>query len=652
MFIIHHKHPGQVGMLALAKLVWWPHIHAEIVAKAKACRHCIDKGKNLKPIIHKNQLGNLPKLKEPKEEIQMDFAGPIPFKNITQNNYILVTVDRLSRFPHAETFHHCDTETAIEYLEKYCKLHGIPRSIRCDQAQVFKAKEFDIFCRNKNMKLILAPAGDHRGTGMVELLIQTIKRRLAVLDIDPNWSSETLSSRLANIIENIRLIPNRTTKITPFEAHFDRKPNAALSNMLTKPSTKNLSYHKLKSRCLDKRTLKHDVLSQEEMWRLDGNSEDELDIQYKQDENPTDSTQQIDTDESENLPLSRSSPRKISPSEIHFSIGDKTTKIKYSKINVSRKSIARKTKEPRNTLAPQWTIIPDGTITNYTPPTITIDTPLRKNTLIRKNDIAIATEAQPIPETKPRLIHMVACKTVGEYKRNQEKIRKFCLDEAKKQIAATKPLGTKRTHDAINSAMGPPRPSSSIANINNATGPPRATVRNKASTSTPGTSRTATINKATPKQTKKKHTATKIKNTRSIWSRDKLIQIATKNQRQQQNITLKTPKGVSKAKTKHNTPLVNFNERAKQAAVLNSKKTNSIRRSLPSLSDTEASNRSFLIFDTTDPQPKSMKIYNVEDDSQDERSYEIITSNNAQDFMETSSLSPNTQDQQGITATR
>ena len=37
---------------------------------------------------------------------------------------------------------------------------------------------------------------------------------------------------------------------------------------------------------------------------------------------------------------------------------------------------------------------------------------------------------------------MVACKTVGEYKRNQEKIRKFCLDEkaalAKQQEAKAK----------------------------------------------------------------------------------------------------------------------------------------------------------------------------------------------------------------------
>ena len=387
------------------------------------------------------------------------------------------------------------------------------------------------------------------------------------------------------------------------------------------------------------------------MWRLDGNSEDELDIQYKQDENPTASPQQIDSEDFENLPLSRSSPRKISPSEIPFSIGDKTTKIIYNKKNVARKSIARKTKEPRITLAPQWTIIPDGTITNYTPHTITIDTPLRKNTVIQKNDIAIASETRPILETKPRLIHMVACKTVGEYKRNQEKISKLCLDEAKNQIAASKPLGTKRTHDAINSAMDPPGPSSSIANINDAPGSSKATTRNKASISTPGTSRTATSYKATTKQTKKKHISTKNINTRTKRSRDKLIQIAPKNQRQQQNTTSKTPKGVSKAKTKHNTPLSNFNERAQQAAILNSKETNSMRRKLPSMSDTDTSNRSFLIFNTPDPQPKSMKIYNVEADSQDERSYEIITSNNAQDFMETSLLSPNTQDQQSITAT-
>ena len=158
---VHSKHPKQAGMLALAKLVWQPLIHSEKVAQAQSCKHCSDKSRNLKPILLKNRLGSQNQLAEPNEEIQMDFAGPIPFKNNIQNNNILVTVDRLSRFPHAETFNNCDTNITIECLESYCKLHGIPRSIRCDQAQAFKAKEFKIFCNNKIIKLILAPMGDH-----------------------------------------------------------------------------------------------------------------------------------------------------------------------------------------------------------------------------------------------------------------------------------------------------------------------------------------------------------------------------------------------------------------------------------------------------------------------------------------------------------
>ena len=449
-------------MLALARLIWCPHIHSEIVAQAHNCRHCIDKGKNLKPIITKNNIGTLGKLTEPNEEIQMDFAGPIPFKNNTHNNYILVTVDRLSRFPHAETFNNCDTNTAIVYLESYCRLHGIPRSIRCDQAQAFKAKEFELFCKNRNIKLILAPAGDHRGTGMVDRLIQTIKRRLAVLDVDPNWSTVTLANRVANIIENIRLIPNSTTKITPFEAHFGRKPNTEISNITTKPSKHNLTYKNITNTCLDKKILSQNALTMEEIWRRDGNSEDELDIRYRDNEaspEPIETTQttqpstsahsnqlvdiNTDCDNSENVPLARNKPiytptRKITPSEIHFTLGDKTTKYIRTRKNIARKSLARKTKEPRHTLAPQWNIIEDGTITGYSPHTMTLDTPLRKNTVIRKNYLAIVTEKKTLPthqtvENKPRLVHMVACKTVGKYKRNQEKIKKFCLEEAKQK---------------------------------------------------------------------------------------------------------------------------------------------------------------------------------------------------------------------------
>ena len=101
------------------------------------------------------------------------------------------------------------------------------------------------YSAKKKLKLILAPAGDYRGTGMVERLIQAIKRRLAVLDMNPNWSNTTLANRLTNIIENIRLIPNTTTKISLFEAHFGRKPSTEISNITTKTSHKNITYKNL-----------------------------------------------------------------------------------------------------------------------------------------------------------------------------------------------------------------------------------------------------------------------------------------------------------------------------------------------------------------------------------------------------------------------
>ena len=74
---IHQTHPGQHGMLRLADLIWFPRIHRDVTYKAQSFSDCIENGNNLKAIQTRSQLGTLPKLNEPNEEIQMDFAGPI-----------------------------------------------------------------------------------------------------------------------------------------------------------------------------------------------------------------------------------------------------------------------------------------------------------------------------------------------------------------------------------------------------------------------------------------------------------------------------------------------------------------------------------------------------------------------------------------------
>ena len=266
---------------------------------------------------------------------------------------------------------------------------------------------------------------------MIERLIQTIKRRLSVLNNDTNWSQVTLADKVAEIIQEIKLIPNKTTKIAPYTAYFGRKINTQLSNITTKPSSQNnMSYKIIKIFYLDKkRGLKQPMLKAESIWNIETDSEPELDIRSNEDVPDEDSA----SDNSTLLNVKKkavkrkyTSPIKIIPDKLMLTFGDKTTTITNTRKQVARKTLARRSHEPRGTLKPLWNIIPDGTITNYTPTTITLDTHNRKNTVVRKNDIAV------VNETKPRLMHFVACKTVREYKRNQEKIKEFLLTEKKK----------------------------------------------------------------------------------------------------------------------------------------------------------------------------------------------------------------------------
>ena len=363
----------------------------------------------------------------------MDFAGPI-LDEQNNDSYILASVDRFSRYPHAKVYHNCDTDTAIKYLEKYIKFHGIPRNIRCDQAKAFKSRQFEIFCNNHNNKLILAPAGDHRANGMIERLIQTIKRRLSVLNNDPKWSKITLADKITEIIQEIKLIPNTTTQIAPFTAHFGGKLNTPISNITSRTSPKNLSYNEITKFHLDKRRgQKQPMLKADTIWNLESDSEPQLDIQFQSTIDEDDSSDQSTLHNVKKKAIKRKkiSPIKIIPDKLMITFGDKTTSITNTRKQIARKTLARKAPEPRGTLKPPWNIIPDGTITNYSPTTITLDTNTRKNTVVRQNDLAI------VKETKPGLMHFVASETVREYNRNQEKMKQFLLTE-KRQAKQSK----------------------------------------------------------------------------------------------------------------------------------------------------------------------------------------------------------------------
>ena len=131
---------------------------------------------------------------EPNEEVQLDFAGPLQ-DELNRDAYILVAIDKWSKFSTAKVVSNTTADIAIKFMQRYISNNGVPRRIRCDQAQTFRAKKFRIFCNSNNIKLLFALVDDHRAMGVVERMIQTLKHRLAVTRIDKNKHTVTTCFR-------------------------------------------------------------------------------------------------------------------------------------------------------------------------------------------------------------------------------------------------------------------------------------------------------------------------------------------------------------------------------------------------------------------------------------------------------------------------
>ena len=139
-------------------------------------------------------------------------------------------------------------------------------------------KKFQLFSNTNNLNLLFAPVDDHRAIGVVEKMIQTLKRRLGVMRIDSANKPYKLASDVAEIIKTLRITPHGVTKISPFEAHSGRKPNTPLSNLATTSSPTNLNWENAKHACLNRKNLTKPPLPAEIMHDLQQRSEDEVSI--------------------------------------------------------------------------------------------------------------------------------------------------------------------------------------------------------------------------------------------------------------------------------------------------------------------------------------------------------------------------------------
>ena len=148
-----------------------------------------------------------------------------------------------------------------KFLNKKIIQYGVPRNLRIDQARCLKGNKVQQLCAKHNTNIIFGPANDHRPIGLVERLIQNVKRRLGCIKLDPNQKPFNIKKPLNQITYELRVCRKKSTLVSPFEAHHGRKPNTALTNATTKPNRYNLYWSNTINKYLDNNIIGQTTLS-------------------------------------------------------------------------------------------------------------------------------------------------------------------------------------------------------------------------------------------------------------------------------------------------------------------------------------------------------------------------------------------------------
>ena len=193
--------------------------------------------------------------------------------------YFLAAIDRFCKYLTAYIYDKANGPNVLKFLDMYFEIHGIPRSMRLDQAKCLVGNQVKTFCNKNNIDIIEATVNDHRAIGLVERLIQTIKNGLACI------KEEKLSTRdfhvkhaLKIIIHQLRICKQRTTKTSPSEAHFGRKPNTPLSVIATRPNLLNLTYKNIINHYLEEDTVMPEEILPDDKWVNGYRSDIEVEI--------------------------------------------------------------------------------------------------------------------------------------------------------------------------------------------------------------------------------------------------------------------------------------------------------------------------------------------------------------------------------------
>jgi transposase InsO family protein len=144
-------------------------------------------------------------------------VGPLPKSSRGSHTYLLVAVDKFSKWIEAVPVTNQEATTAAKFFESIVYRYGVPNNIITDNGTNFTSGEFQEFFKEFGIKIKYASVAHPKSNGQIKkangLVCGGLKKRL----LRPlKRSAGAWVKELPSVLWSLRTTPNSSTGYTPF----------------------------------------------------------------------------------------------------------------------------------------------------------------------------------------------------------------------------------------------------------------------------------------------------------------------------------------------------------------------------------------------------------------------------------------------------
>lgn len=219
----------------ISELCYWKNMDRDVKRVIKSCETCMRT-----KFPNRSYAGTVtPIIPEGKNDIiAVDLYGPLP-KSRRGNKYIMVIIDLFTKFTQVYPINKITTNQCLRQLEKYLAIAGQYRRVLSDHGTQFTSQLWKTALQEKNLTPIYSSIR-HPQSNPSERVMKEMSRlfRTYCSQKHDDWTE-----LVPHVNRWLNHVPHESIGMSPYEAHFARKPPHVLGYLDREDVTGPEPYH-------------------------------------------------------------------------------------------------------------------------------------------------------------------------------------------------------------------------------------------------------------------------------------------------------------------------------------------------------------------------------------------------------------------------